>query len=494
MISVTGMKRRTISVILSVVLAVCICNISLIALAGSSRRVLVTDSSISNVLDTKTWLDFGEPNASGGKVRFDATSEDNARIVAIQKVDDVSADGVARNLEADYTLTIRSIPSGARFALFFGLSGLTAEPGDSGSTEIAFTDLNGELAVGVSVYNDSGKTDIVAAKSYAGLQYNTAFSVSVAFEGDKILADITPAGGEKIALADSDTAGNQVSAEGYFGVGQAGGKTNAELSSVHVVAWSYDNAATPDIVSATENFDSGNYNQKVWYSFSERDKYYDAPCGIFVEDGRLVFRRLESGYFGTAYRYSNFELTFDVVSVQRRSETGEDGAALAQETGSFGVSLGNDSWNGRETASISSPCKLMLWYDGTVRYFENGMQQESVSISNTAVGNMFLPANEGQIFTFKFRMENGTATLSGKKGNGEFVELYRVTSDVTPYGYVRILSGKASNIQIDNVSIENLDANGSKTPVEFEANVLPGAGDFPYEDKWSDEDLIPWAK
>ena len=463
------MKRRTISVLLSVVLAVCLCNISLIALAGSSRQVLVTDSSISNGLDTKTWLDFGEPNASGGKVRFDATSEDNARIVAIQKVDDVSADGVTRNLEADYTLTIRSIPSGARFALFFGLSSLVAEPGDSGSTEVAFTDLGGKLAVGVSS------------------------SVSVAFEGDKILAEVTPAGGEKIALAGSDTVGNQVSAEGYFGVGQAGGKTDAELSSVHVVAWSYDNAATPDTVSATENFDSGNYNQKVWYSFSERDKYYDAPCGIFVEDGRLVFRRLESGYFGTAYRYSNFELTFDVVSVQRRSETGEDGAALAQETGSFGVSLGNDSWNGRETASISSPCKLMLWYDGTVRYFENGMQQESVSISNTAVGNMFLPANEGQIFTFKFRMEDGIATLSGKKGNGEFVELYRVTSDVTPYGYVRILSGKASNIQIDNVSIENLDANGSQTPVEFEANVLPGAGDFPYEDKWSDDDLLPWA-
>lgn len=469
MISVIGMKRRTISVLLSVVLAVCLCNISLIALAGSSRQVLVTDSSISNGLDTKTWLDFGEPNASGGKVRFDATSEDNARIVAIQKVDDVSADGVTRNLEADYTLTIRSIPSGARFALFFGLSSLVAEPGDSGSTEVAFTDLGGKLAVGVSS------------------------SVSVAFEGDKILAEVTPAGGEKIALAGSDTVGNQVSAEGYFGVGQAGGKTDAELSSVHVVAWSYDNAATPDTVSATENFDSGNYNQKVWYSFSERDKYYDAPCGIFVEDGRLVFRRLESGYFGTAYRYSNFELTFDVVSVQRRSETGEDGAALAQETGSFGVSLGNDSWNGRETASISSPCKLMLWYDGTVRYFENGMQQESVSISNTAVGNMFLPANEGQIFTFKFRMEDGIATLSGKKGNGEFVELYRVTSDVTPYGYVRILSGKASNIQIDNVSIENLDANGSQTPVEFEANVLPGAGDFPYEDKWSDDDLLPWA-
>lgn len=199
------MKRRTISVLLSVVLAVCLCNISLIALAGSSRQVLVTDSSISNGLDTKTWLDFGEPNASGGKVRFDATSEDNARIVAIQKVDDVSADGVERNLEADYTLTIRSIPSGARFALFFGLSSLVAEPGDSGSTEVAFTDLGGKLAVGVSVYNDSGKTDIVAAKSYAGLQYNTAFSVSVAFEGDKILADITPAGGEKIALTGSDT-------------------------------------------------------------------------------------------------------------------------------------------------------------------------------------------------------------------------------------------------------------------------------------------------
>ena len=492
--SVIGMKKRTVSILLSVLLVLCSCSISMIALAGSSRRELVTNSSISGGLDSRTWLDFGDPVASGGKVLFNANSEEDARIVAIKKVDDVSADGVARNLEADYTLTIRSIPNGARFALFFGLSGLTAEPGEGGSTEVAFTDLGGKLAVGVSVYNDSGKTDIVAAKSYAGLQYNTAFSVSVAFEGDKILADITPAGGEKIALTGSDTPGNQVSAEGYFGVGQAGGKTNTELSSVHVVAWTYDNAATPDTVSATENFDSGNYNQKVWYSFSERDRYYDAPCGIFVEDGRLVFRRLESGYFGTTYRYSNFELTFDVVSVQRKSETGADGAALAPETGSFGVSIGNDSPNGRETTSSTSPCKLMLGYDGTVRYFENGMQQASVSISNTAVGNMFLPANEGQIFTLKFRMEDGIATLSGKKGNGEFVELYRVTSDVTPYGYVRILSGKASNIQIDNVSIENLDANGSQTPVEFEANVLPGTGDFPYSDTWSDGDMIPWAE
>lgn len=39
-----------------------------------------------------------------------------------------------------------------------------------------------------------------------------------------------------------------------------------------------------------------------------------------------------------------------------------------------------------------------------------------------------------------------------------------------------------------------LDANGSQTPVEFEANVLPGTGDFPYSDTWSDEDLIPWAE
>lgn len=490
------MRKKIFVSLLLVCVLVCFGSFGSIGvMAGVSKTTVLTDASIANGIGSNIWINHGGVKGEGGNVVFDEDVGENARIVCITHIQDVVSQGISRNLQGSYTLAVNAVPQGARLSLFYGLSLVNDAMGKDGSVEVTFTDEGGSLAVGVCRYEGGECLQIAPPQVYPGISYGQALQIAVLFEGGSVLVTV---GGRTIA--DTASPNNEVSAAGYFGIGQVGGQCGAVLSSINVDAWSYRNAETPSAENAAENFDNGSYNQNIWYSYSERDMAYDAECGIFVENGKLAFRRIDTGYFGTMYSYSNFELNFDVVHVQRADGTDASGDTLHRETdGWFGVSAGNGWYNGR-VADTGAPVMFTYRCDGMLFRYSGGAVRETKPISSVAGGvNLFSQEYDGQVFGFKVRVEDGVFTFSmcrkpSDGSAGEYVELLRADSDTTPYGYIRILAGSVSNILLDNITVENLDRNGSDLSVGYAGNSLEGTGDWQYTDSWSEEDLLDGAR
>lgn len=461
--------------------------------AGTSKIVIAADSSIANGIASNVWVNQGGVKGENGCIVFDSDVAIDAHIVAMGKVKDVSKDGFAKSLEATYKAKLNDMAEGARLAFAFGLTRLSSAFGSDGSGEVYFVREAGVYRIGVSSFEDGKEKQIVSPRAVDGLTGGEYFILSVAVERNAFIVSVLPEGGTETTVCDASVAGNEINAEGYVGIGQTG-SCNADISSVHITAYEYLNASTPASDISFEDFAGGTYNGNVWYSFAQRGK---TGGGVFVEDERLVFRGLTNGgYFGTKYQYSNFELKFDLVHVQRTTETDENGELLYQKenNGWFGVSLGQPAYNER-SFNIATECMFTLHPDGSMRRYTNGSVAASGSLQQKGMVDFWKESYEGEVFNFKFEAKDGLFRLScRRKGAGSYIELMSYATDSTPYGYVRILAYGVSNVIFDNVEIENTDTNGDLFVAEYKANGFGGSEDYVYADTWSDEDLLPWAR
>lgn len=489
--------RRSIRIFVAAVVAsvVCFCGAggNVGASAGTSKNVIAADSSIANGIASNVWVNQGDVKGEKGCIVFDADVEADAHIVAMGKVKDVSGDGFEKNLEATYKVKIDNINEGARLVFAFGLSRLSSAFGSDGSGEVYFVWEAGAYKIGVSSFDDGGEKQIVSPRTVNGLTGGKSFVLSVSVEKSAFIVSVQPDGGASVPVCDASVAGNEIGAEGYVGIGQIG-KCSAEISSVNITSYEYLNASTPASDISSESFEGGAYNGNVWYSFAQRGQ---TGGGVFVEDERLVFRGLTNGgYFGTKYQYSNFVLTFDLVHVQRTTETDENGELLyrKENNGWFGVSLGQPAYNERNF-NIATECMFTLHPDASVKRYTDGSVADSSNLQMKGMVDFWKESYEGEIFNFRFEAKDGVFRLSCRRGNtGSYIELMSYSTDSTPYGYVRILAYGVSNVIFDNVEIENTDTNGDLLVTGYKANGLEGAEDYVYTDTWSDKDLLPWAR
>jgi len=459
--------------------------------AGISKVEVATDASIENGILSSVWLNVGNVKGERKKAVFDGDAAENARLIAVTKIKDIAKDGCIHNFEGRYKICIDDISENARFSFVFGLSKVLGVPGESGTTELCFVKVSGKLAVGIVTYDGGEKKEIVSSRSFAGVEFGKTLEVSCVIHNSALLVTIQPENGDSIVLSDENTPGNSILSEGYFAVGQTG-RCNASLSSVSMDAWEYRNAETPDESSANEKFDGDAYNGNVWYSYATSSS---DGGGVFVENNELIFRKVGEGFFGTRQQYSNFELTFDLVSLQREEEKDGAGKVLySAEQGWFGVSFGHPIYNEKDFHTRTD-CLFMLNSNGTVQCNSFGTPVASCKLGEAGTENFWDKKYDGRTVGFKLTVTDGVFTLSYRMGvMGAYKELMKRTTDITPYGYVRILASWASNMKFDNVSIVNCDANGIKTGTEYVKNVLPGTEHWAYEDTWQDEDLLPWAK
>ena len=111
------------------------------------------------------------------------------------------------------------------------------------------------------------------------------------------------------------------------------------------------------------------------------------------------------------------------------------------------------------------------------------------------MGNFWAAEYEGRIVNVKITSEDGVCVVYCRfDGIGQYIPVMKYVSESTPYGYVKIMAKNVSNVIIDNVEIENTDANAVLTIEKDRLNGLDGATDYDYSDGWSDDDLLPWAK
>ena len=498
--------------------------------AGVSKVAIATTDSIKNTIATNVWVVEGNV-IEGGKnntyVDFGTDSADNARMIAIRSVNDISQDGVAKSVEAQYTFNTRTTEQnvtyadGSRFAFVYGLPSAFSELGAPGSVEVYVCAIDGEgnyfssedleagtkeianadMAIGVQRFDEDGVAHQIAApKKFSGVQFARQNSLSVTIENGKIEVQVkrgaltSSYSWQTVCTADAE--GNSVQA-GYTGMGRQG-RARMRILTVEIEAWDYINAATPQSDSCAENFSNGSYNGNVWYSRAESNS---VNGGIYVEDGTLVFRKVQKGYFGTCHSYSNFELTFDILHVQRKDEVSGSTLLYSKENnGYIGVSVGNDDYNER-TYSTEGAYMYLLSSDGNVQSYESGERLESEALTSyTGLGNFWTEEYDGKTVSVKLSVIDGAISFmckinSDQSDNG-YVTLFTADFEDTPYGYVRILSENASNIILDNVKIVNLDANADSVSLDvgYAPNSLYGTEDFNYTDSWSDDDLSKFAR
>lgn len=471
-----------------------------IARAGSSETTVADRSSYISGIDGATWLNFGQVKGENGKIIFDGDVRESGRLIAATKIQDYSDCGLTEIFTAEYGITITDIPEeeGSRFGVAYGLNDMEDKLGVAGSTEIYFVKSEGVLKVGISRYSADGEVKIVEPTEFSGITFGTRFTLNVSLNSDSVMnVTVSASGGAKKTVADeSNPLDFAHSTEGYTAIGQ-NGKCSAEVSSVNIKAYRYFNAETP--LEITENFDNGHYNRNAFFTRSTMEDSGGYSGGCYVENGALKFDVLSS-FISTVYHYSNFELTFDLVDVQRENVLDNNGNILTPAVGNswFGISLGSEENRGKFDNHMRNATVLNMHFkDRNLRmwtpYPDNTELLSYPEAYKTPEMDILNKDNAGKIYNYKISMKDGKFTASYKLSTEEnypAVPLVNYDLGYTPYGSVSIISYVATGYTIDNIRILNTDYAPQEVAISYKENGMKQTNDFNYEDKWSDSDLI----
>ena len=460
--------------------------------AGTFEVLIAADSSLKNGIATNVWINDGNVKSEDGSAVWDDDVSESGRIVAMTKVKDVAADGIGKSLASGYTFSLGEAESGAKFVFAFGLPRLSSAVFGDGTSAVYFVKTENGYAAGVSKFENGKEIKVVSSKTIAGMTAGKNVTLTINVTDGAFAVYARTENGTLTTICTAKTKGSDVNAAGYLCIARSG-KINAKLSGINIKAYEYLNATTPAHDIAYETFSGGHYNGSVWFSHAGRAE----NGGIFVENDALVMRNLErGGYFGTKFQYSNFDLRFDILHVQRTTETDENNNLLyrKESNGILAVSLGQSSYNDRGFV-ISTECAFAFSPDGTVQRLVSGNVAEAISLEASGMGNFWDTEYEGRIVNVKITSTDGVCVVYCRlDGIGQYIPVMKYASESTPYGYVKIMAKEVSNVIIDNVEIENTDANAVLTIENDKLNGLDGAVDYDYSDSWSDGDLLPWAK
>ncbi|MDR1092874.1 MAG: hypothetical protein LBL66_01855 [Clostridiales bacterium] len=223
-------------------------------------------------------------------------------------------------LTASFTLRLINVGAGKCFGFVFGLPSVFGDAGSDGAYFLYFENQGG-YRCGLIRYVDGGETVIAPP---APLPPNVGTGIGA----DDFTAEVSAgaSGALNVSIAGETLyAGTVAGAEfsGYIGFAQAGDETTvgktvyAELSDISAYNKFYDRPETPAVVS--ENFDAGDFDTNLWRFADNSSGLYG---GVYAGGGKLYFDRAPAGAnFGTAYKYSNFDLAFTLSDFQNTAES-----------------------------------------------------------------------------------------------------------------------------------------------------------------------------
>lgn len=474
----------------------------IVAKAGSSELTVAGTNSISQGIDSGTWFVTGKVKGENGKILFDDDVRANGKIVAAAKIQDYSEYGLDTVFNASYTLTVNDIPTeeSNRFTVFYGMNNFEDKIGSAGTTEVYFVKDGADLKVGVAKYDaESGdKIDVVLPTKKPALEFGTQFTLKVSLAADGYLTvTVLPAGQTKpqVVCDDGTPKNGDYVTSGYTGIAQSG-KCKAEVLAVNIKAFRYDNAETP--LEIVENFDNGHYNRNAFFTRAESMDGYSGAC--YVDNGALKFDVLQS-FISTVYRYSNFEMTFDIVDVQREDVYDEKGNIIKPKVDKnawFGVSFGSEENKGSFDNHARGATLLTLTpATGLIDYYAQQLNHEKrLSYPKEYVTEdmqILSLKNQGKIYNFKVSLIDGKLTMKYKLStDADYPATYLVNMDLgfTPYGSVSLLAYYFSGYTFDNLRIVNKDYAPVAVELKYEENGMASMKDFSYTDTWQNGDLI----
>ena len=452
---------KTIAISLATLVVGCCTNVLPVS-AGLLTNV--TDkSSINNEISSAFWNNaMDDVYAEEGVIVFPDSSTEETKLITRGMAQ--PAEGVENLLVANANLRFQKLPAGQKFVLAFGLDSIEASIGETGNLEVAFENQGG-LKVSVTAYPEEGEAvQLLKAKS-AGNLSNANIKVVISTD-QKLTLHV---GGRQIYKGEIP-----VAAHGRIGFLQTG-SCAVKVEDININTYKYERPENCDIY---EDFDKGEFNANLLTSvMAHSGKNTETPpiLGVDEMNGNHVFRYryVSTGYIGTMYDYSNFEMSFDVPYLRRNVELDNEGTPVEEISNDLIVSFGltgntfkNDAWTGAPEYLLFTRRNMVISHSGQGVFVGDkypifdGADDKGFSIKICVI--------DGQVMVYMKWIEETEWTR---------VLDYPFT---TPTGTISIWTA-GGDYAIDNLKIVNKDSLPNLVSVDYKSNVLEDTGDWNYE-------------
>ncbi len=487
------------------------------AKAGSSEVYIASSTSIDDTsINSGDFLTTGKVAAENGKAKFNTLSE-KEKLTTKTKAFNLKEYGVTTLLDFSSTLNFSSFAENGNFSMAFGLNNLKNETGaeDSFAVKVNYDSASKKFSIGVSEYTKDGEISVYAPTVIGAIKINRDVTFKVFVDTDcKLTVSVLPTG------ASSETKlvsryGLNVNPEGYISY-ISSGRNEITLSDPQILVYEYD---APETIDYTETFDKNGYNSNVFYSASTASPI--TPSSLSVENGALRFKNTAAAYISTRYKYSNFELSFDITDMARTAAFDDNGNVVSLINSWFGIAFGVNSID--EAPDTTTRYSTWLQLGRVVPGIENFVEPANVhyllwdnngnwnNVTDPQYMTDFNPWStkyDGEVINVKFAVTDGLVELFMKTdGDPDWGGPY-FTYDFgkVKTGYVRIFTAgntgietkgieynDVGNFTIDNLSIKDTDHENAKTLLptpEYKSNLWGKTPDYDYKTKPDDKDLI----
>ncbi len=490
-------------------------SISVLFLAKTANAGVVSREVIGESAVQESKLDggiFRSPNTSddivveNGILKFgynDAKTETEAKLLPRAKI---NANDYA-DIFADFSIKITpdEIPTNGRFVVVFGLESHSSAIGSSDSLEIA-------------IVSDGGYKCSLDYFTANNIKSNLALSTLSLINGAVTLDVRVEMNGEiSVKANDVEVCTGKIdqAPEGYMAIGYVGAKCKVKVADISLIVYSYDSPENVELTDQTiEKFENGEYNANMWYSRAKFGR--KSPSYLHAEEremkngttnGVLRFNYVGEAHFTTKFKYSNFDLTFDLLDV-RAPEYDADGNLIDTATASIEVLLGVRDYTESLGLSMSAASgRYRIRFADSVDYTKISdtvtIRQGNPLLASYNVPNDCNPCDpvltDGRVTNIRVVSEDMMLKVWMKYEDQQwsvdpFIE-YKVNG--TPLGYIRIGTygdgGDAGgSFSIDNIKLLNLDKESLKktTTVDFETNLFEFGDDYAYVDTDDSSDLL----
>lgn len=460
-------KRRFLVIFFALVCMMS--SIQVLPVSAGASRLVIDRSSFAEKLDSTVWNNMEEDIiVQDGALIF---PKDGSDLTSLITKTSVKASKDYKNLvETDVTMKFTSLPKEETFAFAFGLSGVESMMGEPGNVEIKFTQ-NGKLYVSVEAYNDEQEATVIAQPVACGSVGNTIRLKAVISNAGILTLHIN---GKQICNAQLPTSG-----EGRVGFLQTG-SCGATVTDLQIVSYRYDRPENCDIF---EDFEKEAINSNLLTSKIIQPSSTHAPSRIAIEEVNgnraLRFENTSTSYIGTCYQYSNFEMSFDVVYLQREDIYDEDGNITKARNDNIVISFGDETQDYSNSGYTNSA-------DAVVVDYGSGVYSLNLDAYSNAekLGYPFAKPECDKNFSLLVSVIDSVVTVKVKwMEEKAFTEILQYElSGETPLGYVHIwTTGRNSNFALDNLSIKNKDANPQLIEVDYKSALIEKPADFKYE-------------
>lgn len=487
------------------------------AKAGSSEVYIASSTSIDDTsINSGDYLTTGKVAAENGKAKFNTLSE-KEKLTTKTKAFNLKEYGVTTLLDFSSTLNFSSFAEDGNFSMAFGLNNLKNETGaeDSFAVKVNYDSASKKFSIGVSEYTKDGEISVYASTVIGAIKINRDVTFKVFVDTDcNLTVSVLPTGASSETKLVSGY-GLNVNPEGYISY-ISSGRNEITLSDPQILVYEYD---APETIDYTETFDKNGYNSNVFYSASTASPI--TPSSLSVENGALRFKNTAAAYISTRYKYSNFELSFDITDMARTATFDDNGNVVSLINSWFGIAFGVNSID--EAPDTTTRYSTWLQLGRVVPGVENFVKPANVhyllwdnngnwnNVTDPQYMTDFNPWStkyDGEVINVKFAVTDGLVELFMKTdGDPDWGEPY-FTYDFgkVKTGYVRIFTAgntgietkgieynDVGNFTIDNLSIKDTDHENAKTLLptpEYKSNLWGKTPDYDYKTKPDDKDLI----